>query len=138
MIQKITITTKAKKEVMDITKILNDLVMKNNYPEGIALIFLHHTTAAITIADMDPETDKDYLDAFGEIIPKLNYRHPHDPQHVDSHILSATIGTSLVLPVQSANILLGQYQRIVLCEFDGPKERRISVSFLPLTSRTDY
>ena len=138
MIQKITISTNQKKEVSDITKILNDLIMKNNYPEGVVLIFLHHTSCALTIADLDPGTDNDYLMAFEELVPKLNYSHPHDPKHVADHILSATIGTSLVLPVQSANILLGSNQRIVLMEFNGPKERRLSVTFLPLAQVSNF
>ena len=138
MIQKIAINTKEKKEVLDITKILNDLLMKNNYPEGIVYIFLHHTSAAITIADMDPGTDKDYIDAFSEMIPKLKYQHPHDPNHTGDHILSAMIGTSIVLPVQSANMLLGQNQRVILLEFNDPKERRLSVSFMPLEAGGGY
>lgn len=134
MIQKLSINTKSAKEVVDITRLLNDLFMKNNYPEGVALIFLHHTSAAITIADLDPGTDMDYIDAFNEIIPKLPFRHPHNPEHTKDHILSAMIGVSLTVSVQSANMLLGQNQRVVLIEFDGPKERRISVSYLPLVN----
>lgn len=132
MIQKISITTNNQKEVIDVTKILNDLLMKNNFPEGIVLIFLHHTSCALTVADLDPGTDEDYLNAFGQLIPKLNYKHPHNPNHVGDHILSAAIGTSVVLPVQSANILLGANQRIILMEFNGPKERRLSISFVPM------
>lgn len=133
--QKITITTREQKQVIDLTKILNDLFMKNNYPEGLAFLFLHHTSCAITVADMDTDTDKDYLDAFAEIVPKLNYRHPHDPGHVGDHILSAAIGTSLTIPVQSANMILGVNQKVVLFEFNGPKERRITVSFIPLSDQ---
>lgn len=136
MIQKISINTKTEKEVINITRLLDDLLMKNNYPEGIAVIFLHHSSAALTIANMDPETDKDYLNAFNEMVPNLEYQHPHDPAHVKDHVLSAMIGTSLVVPVQSANMMLGQNQRVVLLEFNGPKERRISVSYLPLAGHS--
>jgi thiamine phosphate synthase YjbQ (UPF0047 family) len=74
----------------------------------------------LTTADLDPGTDLDLLDAFDAIIPKLNYRHPHDPTHVPDHILSTLIGTSLLLPVKDREPLLGEWQRIVLVECDGP------------------
>ncbi|TSC54399.1 MAG: hypothetical protein LiPW16_48 [Microgenomates group bacterium LiPW_16] len=91
-------------------------------------MFLTHTTAALTTADLDPGTDLDILDAFWEMIPKLKYRHPHDPSHVPSHILSSLIGTSLTLPFENKKLVLGTWQRIVLIELDGPREREIVIS----------
>jgi secondary thiamine-phosphate synthase enzyme len=93
-------------------------------------LFLLHTTAALTIADLDPGTDLDLLDAFDAVIPKLDYRHPHNPDHVPDHILSALIGTSLAVPVKAGRLLLGEWQRIVLIEFDGPRRRKLALSFL--------
>jgi secondary thiamine-phosphate synthase enzyme len=81
--------------------------------------------------DLDPGTDLDLLDAFDAIVPKLRYRHPHDPSHVPDHILSALIGTSLLVPVNDREPLLGEWQRIVLVEFDGPRKRQIAMSFMP-------
>lgn len=85
------------------------------------------TSAALTCADLDPGTDLDYLDAFDKIIPKLNYQHPHNPSHTPDHILSALIGTSLTIPVENGQLALGTWQRVVLIEFDGPRERTIIV-----------
>lgn len=87
-----------------------------------------HTTAALTIAGMDPGADLDMLDAFEKIIPKLNYRHPHNPAHMPDHILSALIGTSLTLPVENGKLILGTWQRVVLMEFDGPRERQVVIT----------
>jgi secondary thiamine-phosphate synthase enzyme len=84
----------------------------------------------LTIADLDPGTDLDLLDAFDALVPKLDYRHPHDPAHVPDHILSALIGTSLTVPVKNVQILLGEWQRIVLIEFDGPRRRELVISFI--------
>ena len=86
-----------------------------------------HTTAALTTADLDPGTDLDMLDAFEKMIPKLQYRHPHDPSHVPDHILSALIGNSLTLPVENQKLILGQWQKVVLIEFSGPRDRQIVV-----------
>ncbi len=128
--QKLVINSKTQKEVVDVTRILNDLFAKSGFLDGVAVLFLSHTSAALMVCDMDPGTEKDYLDAFDQIVPKLNYVHPHDPSHAGDHILSAMIGTSLSIPVQSGSMVLGQYQRVVILEFNGPKERRLNVTFL--------
>lgn len=124
---KLTVITKKKREVVDITDKINEEISKLNFKEGVCNLFLTHTTTAITTADLDPGTDKDYLDAFEEIIPKLEYKHPHNPQHMPDHILSSLIGTSLTIPVENGKVILGIWQRVVLIEFDGPKERTLVI-----------
>jgi len=123
------IKTSKKKEILDITNDIDEL-LKKYHPgkSGVCSLFILHTTAALTCADLDPGTDLDMLDAFYEMIPKLKYRHPHDPSHVPDHILSALIGTSLMLPVKEGKLVLGTWQRVVLCEFDGPRERNLILS----------
>lgn len=128
--EKITIQTKKHREVIDITDEINDLLAKKNVKEGICVFFLTHTTAALTTADLDQGTDLDLLDAFEEIVPKLAYRHPHDPSHTPDHILSALIGTSLTILVKDGELVLGIWQRVILVEFDGPRSRELLVSFL--------
>jgi len=126
----IEIQTNLKKEVIDITDKINALIKKENLKDGLINLFLMHTTAALTTADLDPGTDLDMLDAFSKLIPKLNYRHPHNPDHVPDHILSSLIGTSLTLPILNNEVLLGTWQRIVLIEFDGPRLRKINIKFI--------
>ena len=123
-------TSKAK-QVIDISDSVARALKKVGAGSGICHLFLLHTTAALTTADLDPGTDLDLLDAFREIVPKLRYRHPHDPGHVPDHILSALIGTSLAVPVEDGRPILGTWQRIILLEFDGPREREIMLSFTP-------
>lgn len=122
--------TKNKKEVLDITDQINFEIKKLKIQNSLVHLFLLHTTAALTTADLDPGTDLDMLDAFEHIIPKLRYRHPHNPMHVGDHILSSLIGTSLVLPIENNELILGSWQRVVLLEFDGPRERKIKINFL--------
>lgn len=124
------IQSRKKKEVVDITDVVNELLEKKNIGDGVCVLFLKHTSAALTTADLDPGTDQDYLDAFEEIIPKLHYQHPHDPSHVGDHINSAMIGNSLTIPIQNGQLDLGVWQRVVVVEFNGPKEREISFSIL--------
>ena len=122
----ITVSTQKKKEVVDITKRVQEVV---DIQEGICHLFLMHTTAALTTADLDPGTDQDYLDAIEAMAPKLPYRHPHDPLHVPDHIMSSFIGIFLNVPVQKGKLVLGTWQRIVLIELNGPKERKVVISF---------
>ena len=126
----ITIKTKRHKEVVDITEEIKKFLEKQEKDSGLIFLFALHTTCALTTADLDPGTDLDMLDAFEKMIPKLNYRHPHDPFHVGDHIMSSIIGTSLTLPFENKNLVLGTWQRVVLVEFDGPRERKIFIKII--------
>jgi len=124
--QKLTIKTHKKREVLDITGSLGRLLHQGHAEDtGVCNLLILHTTAALTTADLDPGTDLDMLDAYEAMIPKLRYRHPHNPGHVPDHILSALIGTSVALPFQKGELVLGTWQRVVLIELDGPREREI-------------
>jgi len=125
------IKTKKAKEVVDITDKISEFLKSEKRDAALAHLFLTHTTAALASADLDPGgTDLDYLEAFEKMLPQLKYRHPHNPSHMPAHILSSLIGISLTVPVQGGKLVLGTWQRIVLLEFDGPRERRIIISFL--------
>ncbi|OHA53211.1 MAG: hypothetical protein A2991_00745 [Candidatus Terrybacteria bacterium RIFCSPLOWO2_01_FULL_58_14] len=126
----ITLHTVREKQVLDITPDVEKFLAGQDAREGICHLFLTHTTAALTTADLDPGTDLDTLDAFAALVPKLQYRHPHDPAHMPDHILSTLIGASLALPVRSGKPVLGEWQRIVLVEFAGPREREIACSWI--------
>ena len=122
--QKITVKTHKKREILDITETIEALLQRNHSQiTGIVNLFILHTTAALTTADLDPGTDLDMLDAFVAMMPNLRYRHPHNPAHVTDHILSSLIGTSVALPFENGQIMLGTWQRIVLIELDGPRAR---------------
>src|SRR2546428_11357000 len=130
--QKLKIKTHKKKEVLDITDTVEKaLGRRNSSDSGICNLFVLHTTAAMTTADLDPGTDLDMLDAFEAMVPKLRYRHPHDPAHVPDHILSSLIGTSVAIPFERGRMLLGTWQRVVLIELDGPREREIVLTITP-------
>ncbi len=126
----ITIKTTKKKDVIDITDLINRELAAADIEAGLCHVFVTHTTAALTTADLDPGTDLDMLDAFEKMVPKLNYRHPHNPNHVPDHILSSLIGASVTIPIENGDLILGAWQRIVLIEFDGPRNRTICISFI--------
>jgi secondary thiamine-phosphate synthase enzyme len=126
---KIIIKTSEDNEIVDITEKLNSYLKGSKKEKGIIYLQLLHTTAALTTADLDPGTDQDMLDAWYGMLPDIEYRHSHNPEHTPDHILSSLIGPSLTLFFNNSELQLGTWQRIVLCEFDGPRERELLVGF---------
>lgn len=129
--ERILAVTKSKREIADITSDVEELISDLNLRDGLCNLFVAHTTCALTIADLDPGTDLDMLDAFEAMVPKLKYRHEHDPDHTPDHIMAAIIGPSITVPVEAGLLQLGSYQRIILVEFNGPRNRDIVFSFTP-------
>ena len=129
--KKFTIKSLKKDQVVDITNEVNAEVAKSGLENGLCHLMVLHTTVALSTADLDPGgTDKDYIEAFRQMIPRLDYKHPHDPSHMPDHILSSLIGTSITLPIENGALVLGTWQRVVLFEFNGPQERSIIVNLL--------
>jgi secondary thiamine-phosphate synthase enzyme len=124
---KFSVATHRKREIVDITEQVQAHLKDAT---GICCLNVLHTTAALTTADLDPGTDLDMLDAFEAMMPRLHYRHPHNPEHVPDHILSSLIGTALTLPVESGSLVLGTWQRAILVELDGPRKRELTLTFL--------
>jgi secondary thiamine-phosphate synthase enzyme len=123
----ITVATTEKRQVIDITdKISREAIDFTGYVH----LFVMHTTAALTTADLDPGTDQDLLDAVAGMLPQLQWRHPHDPAHAPDHILASIIGPSLTVPVKNGQLMLGTWQRIVLVEFNGAQERQVEVGLI--------
>jgi len=125
--KELTIHTEAARQVVDIT---DQVSQQLETEDGVVHIFAKHTTVAISVADLDPGTDQDYLNALFDMVPDIDFNHPHDPAHTPSHILSAMIKPELTVPVVAGRLQLGTWQRIVLLEFDGPRERHVVLSFL--------
>lgn len=121
---KISIKTKKKDEIVDITDKVQGLIKDKK--DGTIILNVLHTTCGLTTADLDPGTDEDLLEALRKMLPKINYRHPHDPSHTEDHILSSIIGTTLSINFENGELTLGTWQRIVVVELNGPKEREVS------------
>lgn len=124
----ITVRTRAKDEIVDVTDPVEAALSDAEREDGICLVFAAHTTCAVTTADLDPGTDLDFLQALRHLLPPLTYRHPHNPQHAPDHILAALIGPSVSVPLARHRLLLGTWQRVVLVELDGPRERTLHIA----------
>jgi len=125
MSNKILLKTKKEKEIIDITDKINEILEKQTKSEGLIYLFVLHTTCSLSTADLDPGAEKDYLTAFEKITPNEDYIHPHNPKHFPDHFLSSLVGTFLLLPFENKSLILGSWQRVILIEFNGPREREI-------------
>jgi len=123
---KISIKTDSKRQVVDIT----DQVQAELKGNGLVNVFVQHTTAAVTLADLDPGTDEDYLRALEAMTPPEKWQHPHDPSHFPDHLWSALVGQSVSVPFKNGKLELGSWQRLVLAELDGPRERSVIITVL--------
>lgn len=127
---KFIVKTNQKDQIVDITDEVSSLLEKSGKKNGVIVLNVLHTTCVLTTADLDPGTDKDILETVRKMLPKISYRHPHDPAHTEDHILSSIIGTSISIIFENGELCLGTWQRIILVEFNGPREREISYNIL--------
>ena len=125
------IKTERLKQVVDLTDRVNALIAKRKMTEGLCCLFVTHTTACLTTGEVGEGTEKDLLDVVQDMIPKIDFRHGHDPSHAWSHMASSILGPSLSVPVSSGKLVLGTWQSVLLVELDGPRDRDVHVTLIP-------
>ncbi len=127
MIKQYTIQTSRRNEFIDITAQIQDLV--GEVSEGVATVFVPHTTTGITINEnADPAVPRDILKKLEELIPQQdNYSHMEG--NSDAHIKASLLGSSVRVIIKDGQLLLGTWQAIFFCEFDGPRTRKFYVQF---------
>jgi len=127
MIQTFQVRTSKQTEFMDITRSVQEAVKKAGVEEGICIVFVPHTTAAITINEnADPSVPEDILMELNKIVPFKNQYH-HLEGNSPAHIKASLIGCSQTIFVESGKLVLGTWQGIFFCEFDGPRHRKFHV-----------
>jgi len=126
--QEIKIKTNVRNEFVDITAQIRAVVRDNNTNSGFCTVYCPHTTAAITINEnADPDVTADMLRKLSEMVPAHeNYRHSEG--NSDAHIKSTLVGNSVQVIIQNGTLMLGTWQGIYFCEFDGPRTRKVWVS----------
>lgn len=126
MIKELSIKTSKRNELIDITDLIEPLV--KDIKEGQVTVFCPHTTAAITINEnADPDVVRDILWKLEQLIPHSGNYH-HSEGNSDSHIKSSLVGCSETVLVKNGKLILGTWQSIFFCEFDGPRSRKIIVT----------
>ena len=125
------ISTTTRKQVVDLTDRIETMIRKAKMQEGLCTLFVAHTTAALTTGEIGEGTEEDFLHVVEQMIPRIQFRHAHDPKHAWSHMASSILGPSLIVPVSAGKLVLGTWQSIMLVELDGPRERDVHVTILP-------
>ncbi len=123
------ITTERSTQIISLNEDINFWLKEKEADQGLFDVTVLHTTAAVSTACLDPGTDLDIIEAYYGMIPNIDFRHPHDPSHTPDHLLATLIGPGLSLPVSQGRLVLGQWQEVVLLEFDGPKKRTLVFTF---------
>lgn len=127
---KLTVKTSVSDQIVDITDAIEEKLSNQQIENGVCVVFVKHTTCAITTADLDPGTDEDFLHFLRKITPSMNFNHPHDPSHTPDHLLSSIIGPQIIIPFLNGRLDLGVWQRVVLVELSGPRVREISLTIV--------
>jgi len=122
------IQTRAKREMIDLTPRLAELVAKSGVAEGTCVAYVAHATAAIVVNENDdPNVCVDTLDALDKLVPAGVWRHDRVDGNAASHVQAAMLGPSETVLVKDGRLLLGRWQAVMLVELDGPRERRVLV-----------
>ena len=123
----ISVKTGSRIDMQDITPSVQKEVSKAGTTDGICTIYVPHTTAGITINEgADPAVCQDIIKKLNEMVPpNAGYRHMEG--NADSHIKASLIGSSVSVIVENGRLVLGTWQKIFFCEFDGPRSRRVYI-----------
>ncbi|MNM89471.1 hypothetical protein D3C81_1017030 [compost metagenome] len=131
MLQMLEITTSKRDEMRDITREVRSVVNKSGVQNGLALIYCPHTTAGIAINEnADPDVKHDVLMRLDEVYPWKHPKYRHAEGNTASHLKAITTGTSQTVIIHNGELLLGRWQSIYFCEFDGPRNRQYFVKVI--------
>lgn len=125
----ISVQTHARFEMIDITAAVQKAAREEKIESGIVLVYTPHTTAAVTINEnADPDVPRDMLAALDRAVPlTANYRHAEG--NSAAHVKSSLVGASEMVIIENGRLVLGTWQSIFFCEFDGPRTRKVYISF---------
>jgi len=126
----LSVKTRKTTELIDITSNINRLVQESGVDQGLCMLYVPHTTAAVTINESaDPSVKSDMLMIINQIIPwEAKYRHLEG--NSAAHIKTTLVGSSELIAIENQQLVLGTWQGIFFCEFDGPRNRKLQVRIL--------
>ena len=129
--QEIKVRSKSREEMIDITADVEKILDADEAWDGICVVFTQHTTCGVTVNEnADPDVQSDMLGFLKRLIPQDEPHFKHGEQNSDAHIKSSLVGCSVTVPFENGKLLLGRWQGIYLCEFDGPRERKVLIQIM--------
>jgi secondary thiamine-phosphate synthase enzyme len=125
--QEFAVPTRSRAEVVDITREVQAGLDREDVTEGVCHVYIPHTTAGVTINEnADPDVTRDLIHILGQLVPhRGDYRHGEG--NSDSHAKASLVGFTATVPVTGGRLVLGTWQAVYFCEFDGPRRRRCIV-----------
>jgi secondary thiamine-phosphate synthase enzyme len=125
------ISTRARSEILDITVRVAELVRASGITEGLCVVYVPHTTAAVSINEnADPDVKRDVLKKLAALIPRDEAFYRHGEGNSDSHVKTILTGPSIALIIERGSLVLGTWQGIYFCEYDGPRTREFLVKIV--------
>ncbi|HEX8492331.1 MAG TPA: secondary thiamine-phosphate synthase enzyme YjbQ [Pyrinomonadaceae bacterium] len=122
----IKVRSSEREQLVEFTDEVRRKLAESGARDGICVLYVQHTTAGLTINEnADPDVPRDMLLALRTLVPQYGMGFQHGEQNSDAHIKASLVGSSVVVPFQDGKLLLGRWQGIFLCEFDGGRERRV-------------
>jgi secondary thiamine-phosphate synthase enzyme len=129
--QVIKVRSNQREEMLNITAEVRRVLDESGEKEGVCVLFVQHTTCGLTVNEnADPDVQSDILSALRKLIPQFGMDFSHFEHNSDAHLKASLMGVSVTIPFESGKLLLGRWQGIYLCEFDGGRERKIVMSVL--------
>lgn len=130
MLKEIIIQTNTQTQILDITVQVQKVVSESGIMEGLCCVFVPHTTVGVTINEnADPSVKQDIVMELNKVIP-FDDNYSHSEGNSAAHIKASIIGSSVNIPLKNNNLLLGTWQGICFCEFDGPRQRHFYVKII--------
>jgi len=131
IVKEISLRTERRCQLLDITKLVEEAVASSGVKDGICVLFVPHTTAGITVNEAaDPSVARDISNTLSRLVPE-SASYSHSEGNADSHIKSVLVSPSLTLLVKGGRLVLGTWQGVFFCEFDGPRSRKLLVKVIP-------
>ncbi len=130
MLKTLNIKSRTRTEFIDITDDINTIVRESGLKSGICYLYVPHTTAAITINEgADASVKRDILTALNKLVP-LAGDYQHLEGNSDAHIKSSLIGVSTAILIEDSRLVVGTWQSVFFCEFDGPRHRKVFIKVI--------
>lgn len=125
------VRTSTRNQLVGITTKVQKMLADRKDADGFVIVHVPHTTAAVTINEnADPDVQHDMLRKLSELVPKDESYYRHGEGNSDSHVKTSLVGNSVTVLVEGGQLVLGRWQGIYLCEFDGPRQRQVMAKFI--------
>jgi secondary thiamine-phosphate synthase enzyme len=130
-LESLSVRTSIRSEMLEVTDSLEKFVRSKNVLEGMLIAYVPHTTAAVTINEnADPDVRHDMVRKLETMIPKDEPYYRHGEGNSDSHVKTSLVGNSVTVLIERGRLVLGRWQGVYFCEFDGPRERELMVKLV--------